>query len=1133
MPNKTMSLLPQFLIALLIGSAAYGAVTYTLFHEWRKVSLVDNAYDRAKDRETQEQINQSLDEIFLAPGKEEIKAYYTPLADSKKDEYVKIRNSQNTKELDAFFDSNIRPSTQIPWICALGLIAMIFILHRAFRPLFQKQAWRMALVMIMTGGLGGYFWFLSSNGIYPMGIDLAGGTELIYRLDTSETDRRIAKEQERVASLRGKVETGEAKADDLRHTEDLITALTQSKDTAPEKAADIVRKRIDPTGTKGIPITKYGSDRLRIQLPKASPEDVEKIKRAIRTQGRLTFHLVANPSKQQAIIQAVEASEDKEADGYKQIFEVRKDAYDKKKVERIPVIVEALPMLEGSRIAHSGISRNEQGGFQVDIQFDAQGATDFGQVTQANVGEQMAIVLDGNCFSAPRINEPITGGRCQITGNFSQEEASELSNVLNAGSLPAEVVLESEFTVGPSLGHEQIDSGILATLVGAFFVAFFIWIYYRVSGFIAVVCLGLNLIILLGALGFFKATMTLPGIAGILLTLGMAVDANVLIFERIREELARGRPVRLAVQHGFDRAVVTILDSQLTTLLSGIILYYLGTGPVRGFAVTLSLGILVTILANLWICRQVFDWLVSRDAIESLPMMQMMKNPNLDYMGMSKPWIVGSMSLVGLSLAGFVMMGVVSNKIYDLDFTGGTLIQFNFAQGQEQDRASVEKTVEETLRETVRADLDAAKGKLEALAASGKKGHDLREALVKELPVLGTTQFSLSSEITPEGLLEVAGGIGEVLKDWDAVRLDAQPFGTPKEGTNTYKSFTLTTRVTQAAVIEVLGERLLEAFKGPLEPRAVEVVEHKAIRIRLDRFDKDSEQNASDEQLKAEVEKAVAAVAQEPENQEVKKTLQALKAGAAVADEAVGRTRAYVELTPVPEDALELQRVLGALRSASIKHRVEGAIGRKTQYGGQVSGEMRRDAFVALLAALAGIFMYLWFRFEFSGAWGFGASLALFHDAAVTIGAVCLVNATGILPVLLDLNMVAAILTIIGYSVNDTIVIFDRIREIKSQHPTRDMGEIINEATNQTLTRTLITAGTTMLATLSLFILGGPTIRDLSFPFIVGIFVGCYSSIFVAAPATKWWLERFGSGSMAAVRASAPAKTATADNAHV
>ncbi|MCZ7646010.1 MAG: protein translocase subunit SecD [Planctomycetota bacterium] len=970
--------------------------------------------------------------------------------------------------------------------------------------------------------------------IYPMGIDLAGGTELIYQLDRSEIDRRIVENQKKLDEAKAKQDTGEASADEIRRLEDTITALTQSKDSAPEKAADVVRNRVDPTGTKGIPITKYGSDRLRIQLPKASPEDVERIKRAIRTQGRLTFHLNVNPAKQQDVLEKLRASPTGEADGYKTVYIDHVDPYDPKKVSREPVYVEVDPMLEGSRIVNAYTKRGEQGGFEVDIQFDPKGGADFGVVTTDHVGENMAIVLDGRCYSNPVIKQAITNGSCVISGNFTEEDATRLSNILVAGSLPAEVVMESEFTVGPSLGQEQISSGVVATLIGALLVALFMWTYYRSSGFISVLCLGFNLTILLGALGFFKATMTLPGIAGILLTMGMAVDANVLIYERIREEAKRGRPIRLAVQHGFDRAFITILDSQLTTLFSGIILYYLGTGPVRGFAVTLSLGILVTLLANFWICRQIYDWLVSREAFEELKMMQFFENPAVDWMGMRRFWIGASGVLMALSFAGFLLMGVFSNRIYDLDFTGGTLVQFNFRQGQEQEPAKVEEAVEIGLRDTLRQNLESAAGKLEALAGSGKTGAELRHQLAVDLPVIGPTQFSESTEIAPESLTAMAGELRKTIQDWEGVKLDAQPFGEQVEGAGRYKSYTLTTRVIQPAVVELLGERLQEAFPGALEPRAVEVVD-KAIRVRLERYDASAETTATNEELAAEVRKALEELAGEPEYEKIRPALLALKFEAVKDDEASGPTRAYVDLTPAPEDVLDRGRVLGTLRGAKLAHRVEGAISRKTQYGSQVSGEMRSAAFWAMMAALLGIFLYLWFRFEFSGAWGMGAIAALFHDALIAIGAVCLVNYTGVLPIMIDLNMVAAILTLIGYSVNDTIVVYDRIREVRAAHPTRDLNEIINEATNATLGRTILTSGTTLIAVLALFLLGGPTIRDLSFPFLIGIVVGTYSSIFIASPLMRWWYIRYGSGIVAKAAKSARERpaSATADGAEV
>ena len=248
-------------------------------------------------------------------------------------------------------------------------------------------------------------------------------------------------------------------------------------------------------------------------------------------------------------------------------------------------------------------------------------------------------------------------------------------------------------------------------------------------------------------------------------------------------------------------------------------------------------------------------------------------------------------------------------------------------------------------------------------------------------------------------------------------------------------------------------------------------------------------------------------------NEPIKKHLEALEASA-VRKESYGKDgrRAYIDLTGLPDDAGLQRKVQDAVEEAKIEDRAEGAISRKSSFGSQVAGEMRMTAVFAALGALAGIFLYLWFRFQFSSAWGFGAICALSHDALMAIGAICLFNSLGILNVLIDLNLVSAIMTIIGYSVNDTIVTFDRIREIRTQHPTRDLTEVLNEAINATLSRTFLTSMTTLLATLSLFIFGGETIRALSFTLLVGILVGTYSSIFVASPAMMWWINKYGTG---------------------
>jgi len=969
----------------------------------------------------------------------------------------------------------------------VGLIALFVVLLRVLRNFFTKHTGRLLFGFGLIAVLGAYFFYLFANNKYPMGIDLAGGTELIYRLDYSQTDRNIE------TVIRQKIKA-QALDPNSKETRDLMNqeqTLEQAKKTAPDKAAEVVRRRVDPTGTKGIPVTTLGSDkeRLRIQLPRATDEEVKRIKTAIETQGRLTFHIVTEESQ---IISETKKSPTKTYTdaATKKDYELKvikkPKQYSEKEDEfnTEDVVIERVPGMDGSKITLAMARRStETAGWEIGVRFSAQGQVEFGNMTQANVHKRMAIMLDGVVYSAPTIQEAIHG-ECRISGRFDEEEAEKLAGVLTAGSLPAEVKYENEFTVGPTLGSEQIRSGMRATVIGTAAVIFFMLIYYRMSGAIASLCTMLTVITLLGAMGFFKATLTLPGIAGIVLTLGMSVDANVLILERMREEMARGRPIRLAVSHGFDRAFLTIIDCQLTTIISGVVLYYLGTGPVRGFAVSLTIGMITTLFCNLWLNWIITEWLVGREAIGKLNMMQFFKTTNIDFMGQRRFWITATVSLAVLSIVGFVYLSE-RGALYDVDFKGGTLVQFNFAPGKPQDFNTVKDKVEG----------EVAKG----VEARARKFLDDLKAQVAEV----------QPEATPTARGEASSAlqeqrVAEIEKSMKTFSLAPQPFGTPEQeqGKYKYKSFTITTSATDPGIIALLEQQLQDSFKDELEPPAISRA-GQTLKIRLNAVPGLKETMAKDR-----LEQAVIEAARDPLHAEVQEPLKALLGSITTATEGNYIVATVSGLPSDPKLAGQIEQAMGTVK---IEGRTSGAISRKSSFGSQVASQMWASALIALIAANIGVFIYLWFRFEFSGAWGFGAIVALIHDTIIATGGLIAANLAGF-PLLIDLNVVAALLTIIGFSVNDTIVVFDRIREVKAAHPTRPYEEIVNEAVNATLSRTILTSLTVLLADISLLIFGGPTIRGLAWTLLVGFTVGTYSSIFIASPLMIWWYRRFGGG---------------------
>lgn len=1126
---KWLSFPTLLVCVLLLGAGAVGVLTYSSSNDFRERWLWQESYADAK-REGPK----AVEDFFFAKEEKAIKRKFAELNRDDKALMDEYRAAQKTGDeaMRGFMFRNVTkmPPWYMPWGSLVGLAVVVVALSFLCRPLFLKYNGKLVFSIALTGLLGGWFAHLALSGSFPMGIDLAGGTELIYKLDFKGVDRRIAEAQQllddkkatlktKKAELETKKNSGSAEVEQLAkavstletETRDLtldVQALSNSRDGAHEKAAEVVRRRVDPTGTKGIPITTYDNNtKIRIQLPKASPEEVARVKRAIMTQGRLTFHLCADEKKDSEIIQKVMAEKDYK--GYELIQIERKDPYVPAKVTHSPQVIQKLPMLEGSRVIFAGFRRSEEGGWEVNLRFDAAGSAKFEQVTGDNVGRNMAIVLDGRCNSAPVIKERIAG-ECRISGGFTKKESQELASILTAGSLPAEVKEESEFTVGPALGQEQIESGRNATLLAAILVSIFIWGYYRIGGFISVICMLINLTLLMGTLGFFKATMTLPGIAGIALTYGMAVDANVLIFERIREEQARGRPARLAVQMGFDRAFSAIIDSNLTTLLTGIIMYYVGTGPVRGFAVTLSIGILITLLANYWIFQNIMEWLVSREAVPEFKMRKLLPETKIDFMAMRKPWYFISGGIALASLALFAHLGIFSDRIYDLDFTGGTLVQINFSKGQGEKQSVIKETMSKTFEPALQKRLTEIAGRLEQLANSPEMGDPsaLRNVIYKELPEVANAQLAVTAKVTKEDLLDMALVFRDKLKEFDRLRFTYQTFGEPDAQGN-YLSFTVTTRNDEPLINEAIVAQVLKCFAGKIEPYAVSV-EGDAIRVQFSSKPGDPSGGVGAADLKAEVRSALATAKADKKYAALKSDIEKLEDNIGEPQAAGPSGRYFLDIAGLPSDLVGRDLLRTMIDETHIKHQAEGPVGRKSSFGKTVSGEMRLTAIIALIASLMGMFIYLWFRFEFSGAWGFGAIVALFHDATVALGAVCLVSWLDIMPVLLDLNMIAALLTVIGYSANDTIVIFDRIREVKAAHPTRNLHDVINESVNQTLDRTILTSLTTLLAVLSLFILGGPSIRDITFPLLVGMVAGVYSTVFIASPLMAWWYKRFG-----------------------
>jgi preprotein translocase subunit SecD len=377
-----------------------------------------------------------------------------------------------------------------------------------------------------------------------------------------------------------------------------------------DQALETLRNRIDQFGVSEPIIQRQGENRILIQL--AGVKNPERAKALIQTTARLEFRLVDDDA---SIENALKGDV---PPNLELLYEYKKDDATGKSVTTVPLLVEKRSLMGGESIADADVRIDQQYNEPyVSLAFDSEGARRFADITAKNVKRRLAIVLDGKVHSAPVIREKIEGN-AQITGSFSADQAHDLAIVLRAGALPAPLTLSEERSVGPSLGADSIRDGIKACFIGALTVVLFMLVYYRVGGLIADLALILNLVILAGAMGYLEATLTLPGIAGIALTIGIAVDANVLIYERIREELRNGKTVRAAVDAGFKRAFVTIMDSNITTLIAAVVLFQFGTGPLKGFAVTLTIGILASLFSAVFVSRTVFDTILSNRKITGI-----------------------------------------------------------------------------------------------------------------------------------------------------------------------------------------------------------------------------------------------------------------------------------------------------------------------------------------------------------------------------------------------------------------------------------------------------------------------------------------------------------------------------------
>jgi SecD/SecF fusion protein len=723
-----------------------------------------------------------------------------------------------------------------------------------------------------------------ASGKIKLGLDLQGGIQFMVQLRT-----------DRITAENG---TNTPKTTTDREAE--LKRLT-------DQAVEVLRKRVDRLGVAEPVIQPAGPGMISIQLPGLSQSVQDDAQANIQKAAYLEFCIVHPDSEKLLKEGTIEP-------GYRVMREKMKQPDGT--FTYAELLVEKKPVMTGKYITRAYASRDPvMGTPEILFELNSEGADIFYQVTKEYIHQRMGIVLDGVLQSAPVIQSAIPGGHGVITGNFTVDEALNLASVLeNPLETPVEIISSQQ--VDPTLGADTISSGWKSALAGTLLVAAFMAMYYHRCGVIANVAMVTNLIILVGVMCSIGTTLTLPGIAGVVLTVGMAVDANVLIYERLREEMALGKSMRGSIAAAYSRAFKVIFDSHTTTLISSVILIYTGTGPIKGFGVTLTIGVALSLFTALVVTRLIFEFLLGRGMLNKVGMMHWIKNWNIDFMRYAKPAFITSWTIIAIGIGWGFHRG---KDVEGIEFAGGNGVRMTYDLNRKVNVDDIRKTIQ---------------------------------------PYFGETRIQYQSGA--QQMLEVITGF--------------KPEGA-KGVVNT-----------NATVVGLLNKAFPDS-----------------------KFD----------------------------------------------------VKGYETVGPTVGDAIQ------------------------------------KSAVIAVFLSLFGILFYVALRYEFS--FSVGAVVAVIHDVLMTIGIYFLAGKQ------LSAPMVAAVLTIIGFSINDTIVIFDRIREDLKLGIRGTFKEVMNKALNQTLSRTVITSGTVFLSTMALFLWGGAGIEDFSFTFLFGIITGTYSSIYIASALVLWW----------------------------
>jgi SecD/SecF fusion protein len=692
-----------------------------------------------------------------------------------------------------------------------------------------------------------------------------------------------------------------------------------------DQAVEVIRKRVDYFGAAEPIISPVGKDRILVQIPGLSTEKIQEARQQLSRVAKLEFRMVYPDNGDR--LRAIDAGTEVVPPEYK-IETHAEHAENGKKPTTERLLVKKKADLGGEHVSGSNAYFGNEG-WGVQLRFDSEGAKIFGDITEKSKGFRFAIVLDGAVQSAPVIRDAIYGGNAQITGRFTEQEARGLASVLE-NPLQTPVSIEEERSVSPTLGLDSIRASILAGLIGLAITLVCVLIYYQFAGIIACIALLVNIILLIGSFQLIPGgvVLTLPGIAGIILTIGLAVDASVLIYERLREELALGKSLQVAMQAAYQKAFSSIFDANVTTLITATILFWKATGPVRGFAIALTLGILASLFTALIVGRNIFSWFVDNGWVKKVRMLHLISSQHINFLGKGLLAVLCSIALIVAGATSFYLKG---EKNFGVDFKGGDLL-------------------------------------------------------------------TMSSP----------------------------------------------------AVIDIA---------------------------------------------------------------QVRHALEAMNLGDASIQESAQGGKYYITIrTPLNTSDKVEQEVIKAMPQAQFK--IEGS----ERVGALVGGELAKNSLIALGLGILGILIFVTFRFELSFA--VGAIVALLHDVIITVGVFSLLGRE------LTLTMVGAILTIAGYSINDTIVVYDRIREGLASSKRGSIEQVMNDSINQTLSRTILTSTVTLIPILCLFFFGGSVLRDFALAIIIGVVVGTYSSIFIASPIVLWWTKGRGGGGGSSLRREIAEKAA-------